>query len=95
MEKQETETNQEVAQQPQALNLIEQAKAIRDEIRAENDRRETLLKQEQEMHAVQMLSGHASAGQQATEKTPEQIKKENAQAFFKGSMIEKAIEKYG
>ena len=73
----EEEAKKEEAKQEPAMNLIDQAKAIRDDIRAENDRREAILKQEQELHAVQMLSGTTTAGQPI--KGPEELEKEKTQ----------------
>jgi hypothetical protein len=93
MEEQKSGKIEEVAQLT-AESLIDQAKKLRDEIRAENERREVLLKQEQEFHAVQMLSGTASAGNEPAPKTPEELKKAGALEFWKGSEIENAIRKY-
>ena len=87
----ETKTEvKEVAQQ-QGLNLVEQATLLRDEIRAENDRREAILKQEQELHAIQMLSGHAQAGQAPVQISEEERIKAETRLLFKGTQIEKAI----
>lgn len=77
---------------PTALNLIEQAKAIRDEIKAENDRREALLRQEQELTSIKMLSGSAEAGKpSAPAETEEERIKRETREFFKGSAIERYI----
>lgn len=43
----------------QPVSIVEEAKKIRDEIKAENDRRENILKQEQKLAADNMLGGTA------------------------------------
>ena len=85
MEEQKTEKVEEVAQQPQVLNLIEEAKKIKDEMRAENDRREALLRQEQEMHTVQMLSGHAAAGYERKPETDDEKWEREAKIRYAGT----------
>jgi protease II len=46
-----------------ALSIIDEAKKVRDEIKAENDRREQILANEQKLQAEKMLG--SSAGQPA------------------------------
>jgi hypothetical protein len=64
-----------------AMNLLEQLKGLKDEIRAENDRREKLLREEQELHVIQSVSGRAEAG-----KIPEPPKEETPQEYAKKVM---------
>jgi len=62
------------------LSPIDQARKIRDELRAENDRRENLLKEEQKLQSERMLT--SSAGQQIQPK--EETSKEYAEKVMKG-----------
>jgi len=39
------------------LSIVEEAKKVRDEIRAENDRREKILQEEQKLKANELLGG--------------------------------------
>lgn len=77
------------------LSIVDEARKLRDEIKAENDRREALLKEEQKLHAERLLSGTSGSSFQKVEITEEQKKKTGAMDFWKGTGIDKAIEKYG
>jgi len=74
--------------------VIERAREERErmekvvkELKAENDRRELIM-------AKQALGGNTEAGQ-GTEVSDEEKKKQGAKEFFKGTVIEKALEKHG
>lgn len=56
---------------------LEEAKEVRDQMRAENDRREAIIKREEEMYARNMLAGRTDAGDRNL--TPEQMQKAEAQ----------------
>jgi hypothetical protein len=58
--KEEEEGNHTQTDSPSA---IEMAEKLRDQMKAENDRRETLLEREEKLHAERMLGGHSQAGQ--------------------------------
>jgi len=70
------------AQQPlpkpeeRTKSAIEAAKALADRIDAGNAKAEELLRRQEALHAEQMLSGRADAGQQ-----PEQPKKETDKEY--------------
>jgi hypothetical protein len=82
-------------QKPQeSLSIVDEAKKIRDEIRAENDRRERLLADEQKLHAERLLSGTSGASQPQKIITEEEQKKQEAINFWKGTGIDEAIQKY-
>ncbi len=75
--------------------IIERAREEREKLevatkalKEENDRREKIM-------AKQALGGSSNAGQADPQVTEEQKKKEGAMNFFKGTQIEKAIEKHG
>jgi len=86
---------EEVKKEPENLSIVEEAKKIRDEIKAENDRRELILKQEQQLQAEKMLSSSAGQPIPQTQITEAEQKKKGAMEFWKGSEIEKAIQKHG
>jgi hypothetical protein len=59
VEKPTEESNEGLEHVPEDSNLsiVEEAKKVRDEIKAENDRRETILKDEQKLRAEELLAG--------------------------------------
>jgi len=63
------------------LSIVEEAAKIRDEIRAENDRRENLLKEEQRMRANDILGGSSGGHVE-----PEKPKEESARDYMKRVM---------
>jgi hypothetical protein len=75
--------------------LIDEAKEVAERIEKANERQAELLRQQEDLQARRMLGGRADAGQMQKQKSDEEIKKEGAAEFFKGSQIEKAIKKYG
>ena len=76
------------------LNIVDEAKKIRDEIRAENDRREKILRDEQNLHAERMLAGTAGGRVETPQMSEEQAKKQDAINFWKGTGIDEAIAKH-
>jgi hypothetical protein len=73
------------SEEPSALNIVEQAEKVRDEIKLENDRREDILKQEQKLRAEQMLAGTGGGGIPA-EKPKELTAVEYKDAVEKGEI---------
>jgi hypothetical protein len=62
---------------------------IRDEIKNEREKIEALKVDE-------IIAGRTQGGKMAeNQKTPEEIKKEGSRNFFKGTDIERALERYG
>lgn len=76
------------------LSIVDEAKKVRDEIKAENDRREEILKEEQKIASNNLLGG-TSGGHVETQINEEEVKKNKAMQFWKGTGIDKAIEKHG
>lgn len=76
------------------LSIVEEAKKIRDEIKAENDRRERILLEEQKLQAEKMLGSSAGQSIPAVQMTADEIKKKEAIDFWKGTGIDEAINKY-
>lgn len=73
------------------LNIVQEAQRVRDEIKAENDRREAILKEEQKLRAEQMLAG--TAGGRVEPKEPKQeTAKDYAKRVMSGGLNEKATE---
>ena len=73
-------------QKPQEnLSIVDEAKKIRDDIKAENDRRERLLADEQRLQAERMLG--SSAGAQIPQAEPKvDTPKEYAEKVMKGEI---------
>lgn len=67
------------------LSIVEEAAKIRDEIKAENDRRERFLAEEQKLHAEKMLG--STAGQPQEQQAPkEETPKEYAEKVMNGQV---------
>ena len=67
------------------LSIVDEAKKIRDEIRAENDRREKILADEQKLQAEKMLG--SSAGAQIPQAEPKvETAKEYAEKVMRGEV---------
>ena len=71
--------------QEKSLNIVDEAKKIRDEIKAENDRRENLLKEEQRLQAENLLAGSAG-GRVEPEPPKEETPAEYAQRILNGKV---------
>jgi hypothetical protein len=91
----DTQGNNPAVEQKESLSIVYEAKKLRDEIRAENDRRERILQDEQKLHAERLLSGTAGAPVNQTILTEEDQKKKAAMEFWKGTGIDEAIAKNG
>jgi hypothetical protein len=78
----------------QPLSIVDEAKRLRDEMKAENDRREKLLADEQKMQAERLLTGTAGSNIPQKMVTEEDMKKSEALNFWKGTAIEDAIKQY-
>lgn len=91
----DTQANNPAVEQKESLSIVDEAKKLRDEIRAENDRRERILQDEQKLHAERLLSGTAGAPVNQTILTEEDQKKKAAMEFWKGTGIDEAIAKNG
>ena len=50
-------------EEPSAKSVIEMARELKEQIAKENDRREEILRREEELEARRMLGGRADAGQ--------------------------------
>jgi len=78
----------------EALNIVDEARQIRDEIKAEkeeltkqNDRKERLKSEE-------LLAGTAGGNIEIKEATEEEQSKKDAMEFWKGTDVANAIDKY-
>ena len=85
----ETETKEE------SLSIVEEAKKLRDEIRAENDRRENLLREEQKLQAEKLLGSSAGQPTQTPQISEEERQKEEAIKYWEGTELADTIKKYG
>lgn len=75
------------------LSIVDEAKKVRDEIKAENDRRQKILADEEKLRVEEMLAGNGAMVKPAVV-SPDELKKKDAMDMFKGTGIDKAIEKY-
>jgi hypothetical protein len=66
------------------LSIVEEAKKVRDEIKAENDRRDRILADEQKLHAEKMLAGNGAVVQVAPPKV--ETAKEYADRVMRGEI---------
>jgi len=90
----EGQTKEAPTEEPSAKSVIEIATELKESIAKENDRREELLRREEELHAKRMLGGRSEAGQSQQLSEEDKIK-QDAKKFWAGTEVEKAIEKYG
>jgi len=74
---------------------LEKAEELAARIEEANKKTEELLERQEKLSAERMLGGRTEAGSAPSEKTEAELKKEGAKEFWKGSEIEKAIEKHG
>lgn len=81
------EKTQETKKEEKPLSLVEEAAKVRDEIRAENDRREKILQEEQKLQADRMLGG-TTGGRVEPEPVKEETPQEYAQRMLKGQRYE-------
>jgi len=89
------ETKEETKEIPQENNkVIKSASEDLNKLKEINDEIEQELLRKEELRARTKFLGEAEAGN-TPQKTEEEIKKEGAKEFFKGSEIEKAIERHG
>ena len=65
-------------------SVIETAQELKDQIKAENDRREEMLKREELLEARRMLGGRSEAGQSYVKREP--TDEEYAEDFMKGKV---------
>jgi hypothetical protein len=93
-EKETANTNFDDGQHKTSI-MIEEAFSAAKELRRENDRLQENIARMERLGTYAILGGRAEAGINQLEKTPEQIKKEKAAEFFKGTSIAEAIKKHG
>ena len=75
--------------------LIEKATEAAKELRAANAEKRVLLEREEKLRADDLLGGSSDAGQAKPEINEAEQKKQSAMEFWKGTDIEKAIQKHG
>ena len=74
------------APEEEGLSIVEEAQKVRDEIKSENDRREEILRKEQQLQAQKMLGGKSEAGQvpQKKEETDAEYTKRIEKEVYEG-----------
>jgi len=76
-------------------NLVLEAQNAAQRLEEANAKKEELIKREEELEARRIIGGKSEGGTESPRKTDEELKKEAAIEFFKGTGIDKAIEKHG
>lgn len=84
-EEEEKKPEEEEKKKNESLSIIEEAKKLRDEIRAENDRREEILKKEQQLYSERLLAG-TTGGHVEPEKPKKLTDTEYAEALQRGEV---------
>lgn len=79
--------------EPKVVTDLDRADQIAERQKRENDRREELLKREENLAARKAIGGTAEAGQETKPIDEELKKKQDAAEFFKGTSLEKDIMK--
>jgi len=77
------------------VSPIEEAKKVMEENKKLLAEMQTERKRIEKATAEMLVNGRSYAGDAQKKKTEEELKKEGALEFFKGSEIEKALIKYG
>jgi len=75
--------------------ILSEAKSLAERIEAGNRKQEELQKKQEQLLAEQTLAGTAGGHIESKMVSEEDRKKAEAKEFFKGTGIEKAIEKHG
>ena len=73
---------------------IEEAKDAAKEMREANIEKKNLLDREEKILADKIAGGVTEAGIEAPKQSEDEIKKQGAKEFFKGTALESAIDKY-
>ena len=87
------ETTEEEGQAPS--NIVDRAELAYRQLDEKLKKLENLKSEIDQAKAEQLLAGSAGGGVPHQRKTDEELKKEQAMDFWKGTGIDKAIEKYG
>ena len=66
------------------LSIVDEARKLRDEIRAENDRRQEILNEEQKLKSEQLLSG--TGGGRVEPEVKEETPKEYMEKVMRGEI---------
>jgi predicted transcriptional regulator len=75
-------------------SVIDMAKELYAQIKAENDRREEILRKEQQLEADRLLGSSAGRHIETPPISQEDLKKKQAIEFWKGTSFAEAIEKH-
>lgn len=80
-------------EETKSTQLIDDANLAAKRLEEANTKQQELLSKQEELMARQRLGGNTEAGQNVEEKSEDEKKKEGAKEFFKGTQLEKDIEK--
>lgn len=94
-EEKKIEEEKKKLDQEQVANPVDRAEAAVKAMEAANKKTEELLDRQEKARSDDILAGRATNGDTEPAKTEAEEKKAKAKEFFKGTQIEKAIEKHG
>ena len=80
----QTDKDRAIEQDEKGLSVVEEARLLRDDIKAENEKRKAMLAQEQKLKAERMLSGSGAIVQPTAPKV--ESAKEYAQRIMGGKL---------
>ena len=93
----EDNKNKEIAkdseESPKTVSLVDEARAIRDEIKKEREALQVENKKKETLQAEELLGSSAGGHVEAPKVSPEELKKAGAKEFFKGTQLEADIDK--
>jgi len=89
----DTDSKPAVAEADKPVSIVEEARAIRDEIKKEREKLDEANKTSQKIQAENLLGGSAGGHVEAVKVSPEVQKAKDAATFFKGTQLEEDIKK--
>ena len=87
--------NENETEKTEEKTLLQKAEEVAERIEKANKEAKEILERQERLRAEKLLGGTTEAGIPAKERTEEERKREQAKEFFKGSVIESALVKYG
>lgn len=91
--KEKNENNDEGKEDDTGASLVEKTNTAAERLEKANEERKEILDREEDLYAKQKLGGNSDAGKESIpKKSEEDIKKEQASNFFKGTALGDAID---
>jgi hypothetical protein len=93
IKKPDTEKEEVKEDSVEGISIVDEARAIRDEIKKERESLKEENDRKQKLQAEELLGSSAGGRIEPKVIPPEELKKAQAKDFFKGTELERAIEK--